>query len=89
VPGSLLGVFDTDFLVQRRQLRPGDKVVLYSDGLDSSAGPGQPLPSDRLLSAAAVHQALPIEQFIERLAADLISQTSPEDDCTLLGMEAV
>src|SRR5262249_26083696 len=33
VTGSLLGVFETDFPMQTMTLKPGDKVVLYTDGV--------------------------------------------------------
>src|SRR5207249_1161928 len=36
VEGSLLGVFDSEFPVQTHQLQPGDKVLLYSDGIESA-----------------------------------------------------
>ncbi len=87
VAGSLLGVFDTAFAEHRRQLRAGDKVVLYSDGLDGSTGEGPSLFADRLLAAAVAHRTLPLPAFLEQLAQSLRSQSRPDEDVTLLGME--
>lgn len=87
VPGTLLGVFETEFPVQSRQVRPGDKIVLCSDGLQPPEPESSPAGSAALLSCAAQHRALPIQGFVERLAQDLAARTSREDDLTLLGME--
>jgi len=87
VEGSLLGVFDTEFPSATQAMRPGDKVLLYSDGMDAArfdkASPGV----QSLLACASRHRALPIGEFIERLARDLFSQEGRADDLTMLGLE--
>src|SRR5262249_62154862 len=35
--GGLLGVFDTAYAARTERLRPGDKVLLYTDGMDRAA----------------------------------------------------
>jgi sigma-B regulation protein RsbU (phosphoserine phosphatase) len=87
VQGSLLGVFDTAFPVQTNQVRPGDKVVLYSDGVDTAIFDGRPPGADSLLACAAQHRELPIQEFIPAMARDLFGQNGPSDDLTLLGLE--
>jgi serine phosphatase RsbU (regulator of sigma subunit) len=87
VEGSLLGVFDTAFPVQARRLRPGDKVVLYSDGVDGGVFEDQPPGADSLRACAARHRELAIQEFIPAVARDLFGQTNPSDDLTLLGLE--
>jgi sigma-B regulation protein RsbU (phosphoserine phosphatase) len=87
VHGTLLGVFETRFTVQTRQLRPGDKVLLYTDGLETSGdAPGQS-GIDRLQSGATRHRDLPIGELVQRLAHELLVQSGQPDDFTLLGME--
>jgi sigma-B regulation protein RsbU (phosphoserine phosphatase) len=88
VEGSLLGVFDTTFPVQSRQLRPGDKVIVYSDGIDGASFEGRAAGTESLLACAARHRALPIGEFVEALARDLFGKESKPDDLTLLGIEA-
>jgi sigma-B regulation protein RsbU (phosphoserine phosphatase) len=87
VPGSLLGVFETTFPPQTRRLEPGDKLLLYSDGIDGGSFEGQAQGSASLQASAARHRGLPIQEFIEQVARDLFSQARQTDDLTLLGME--
>jgi phosphoserine phosphatase RsbU/P len=87
VPGSLLGVFDTAFPAETQQLRPGDKLLLYSDGLDAATFEGHAPGADSLLACAARHRALPVHEFIDQLRRDLFAQSRQTDDLTLLGVE--
>jgi phosphoserine phosphatase RsbU/P len=85
--GSLLGVFDTRFLAETHRLRPGDKVLLYSDGTDAAVFDGKPPGAASLLACAVRHRALPIQELIARLKRDLFADSTPQDDLTLLGLE--
>jgi sigma-B regulation protein RsbU (phosphoserine phosphatase) len=87
VEGSLLGVFETAFPMRSHQVGPGDKVLLYSDGIDGAGFEGQAPGSDSLLACAARHRALPIQEFVAALARDLFGKGSQPDDLTLLGLE--
>lgn len=84
--GGLLGVFPDQFPAQKQKLAAGDKLLLYTDGLDPN-DPGSRAGLDRLRHAAARHTDLPIGPLIEKLALELLDQTSQQDDCTLLGVE--
>jgi phosphoserine phosphatase RsbU/P len=85
--GSLLGVFETCFDVHTERLRAGDKLVLYTDGMDAAAFDRQPVGLASLLAAAERFRAAPIDELIGRLAQDLFMQTRQRDDLTMLGME--
>ena len=87
VEGSLLGVFDTTFPVQSQSVRPGDKVVLYSDGIDGACFDGRAAGNESLLACATRHRDLPIQEFVAALARDLFGKGSQPDDLTLLGWE--
>jgi sigma-B regulation protein RsbU (phosphoserine phosphatase) len=89
VQGSLLGVFDTTFPGQAHRLRVGDKVLLYSDGIDAARFEDQPPGAESLRACAAQHRARPIEEFVALVARELFGQANPPDDLTLLGMEAL
>src|SRR5262249_14131215 len=87
VEGSLLGVFDTEYRLRTHALEPGDKLVLYTDGMDSAGFESPPPRGARLPAAAEPSRRLPIDDFLERLAEDLFSQTEQSDDLTILGLE--
>jgi sigma-B regulation protein RsbU (phosphoserine phosphatase) len=87
--GSLLGVFETQFNVQIERLRPGDKLLLYTDGMDGAAFERQPVGLASLLAAVERFRAAPIEELVQRLAHDLFTQTRQGDDLTILGMEVL
>jgi sigma-B regulation protein RsbU (phosphoserine phosphatase) len=87
VEGTLLGVFDTQFPVRTQQLQPGDKVLLFTDGLDSGGADGQRTGFQPLLTSASRHRGLPIAELVEQVARDLLAQAGQPDDFTLLGLE--
>jgi sigma-B regulation protein RsbU (phosphoserine phosphatase) len=89
VPGSLLGVFNTEFREQTQQLRPGDKVLLYTDGMDAAAFENRPLGTSSLLAYAGRHGGLPVQELVDRLCVDLFGQARQTDDLTVLGIEFV
>jgi len=89
VHGSLLGVFDTVFPGQSQRLRVGDKLLLYSDGIDAAHFGDCPPGAESLRSCADKNRALPIDEFVAALARDLFGHANPPDDLTLLGMEAL
>jgi sigma-B regulation protein RsbU (phosphoserine phosphatase) len=85
--GLLLGIMDADFPAQTHQLRPGDKVLLYTDGIDSATFEGNEPGALSLLACAERHRHLPVQEFVDRLARDLFGAQACEDDLTLLGLE--
>jgi serine phosphatase RsbU (regulator of sigma subunit) len=86
-PGSLLGVFETTFTTQTQHLRPGDKVLFYTDGTDRVSFDGHAAGAESLIAAAARHRGLPVAELVDRLSHDLFHQTDLPDDFTLLALE--
>ena len=87
IEGSLLGVFDTKYRLQTRQFKPGDKLLLYTDGMDGASFEQHAVGLASLLAAAERFRDLPIDELVERLASDLFTQTRQVDDLTVFGME--
>jgi phosphoserine phosphatase RsbU/P len=87
VPGSLLGVFETTFTTQTRILRPGDKVLFYTDGTDTVSFDGLPAGAESLVAAAVRRRSLPVSELVDHISHDLSHQSDPPDDFTLLGLE--
>ncbi|MBI4716885.1 MAG: PP2C family protein-serine/threonine phosphatase [Planctomycetes bacterium] len=93
--GGLMGVFKgEEFPTFECQLRPGDKLILYSDGLElafqDTDGKG--------LDTTAYHRAfeavagLPIEEMVRRIEAKLDEDPgslNPRDDVTIVGLEVL
>lgn len=82
--GSLLGVFETEFTGQTCRLEPGDKILLYTDGVDAAASTDT-TSFGHLLKLAAAHRHLPIRDFVEESTRCLLPAAA--DDLTLLGVE--
>jgi serine phosphatase RsbU (regulator of sigma subunit) len=89
IEGSLLGVFDTHYAMQTHMLKKGDKVLLFTDGMDAAAFENRPVGIPSLLAAANHFRQLPIDDFVDRLAGELFRQTKQNDDLTLLGLEMI
>jgi serine phosphatase RsbU (regulator of sigma subunit) len=81
--GPLLGPVDTKFPVRRMQLHPGDRLLLFTDGLHGTT----PDQAEDLLRAAEPHRALPFASLLECLTQDLLTSTAEPDDFTMLGVE--
>ena len=84
--GTLLGVFESEFPVQQKQLRPRDKLLLFSDGVHPpAAGPGS--LHDPLVEAARRHRHLAVQPFVDAVARDLLEESRHPEDFTLLAVE--
>jgi sigma-B regulation protein RsbU (phosphoserine phosphatase) len=85
--GLLLGVVDARFPLRAHRLGPGDKLLFYTDGVDTAQFEGHPAGMDSLLACAVRHRELPVQDFVARLARDLFGSNPQPDDLTLLGLE--
>src|SRR5262249_48107112 len=87
VEGLLLGVVDATFPQRTHQLRRGDKVLFYSDGIDSATFDGREPGSASLVACAERNRHLPVREFVHEVARDLFGAGKHPDDLTLLGLE--
>jgi sigma-B regulation protein RsbU (phosphoserine phosphatase) len=85
--GSLLGIVETEYELQERILGPGDKVLFYTDGLDSCTYENLPAGKESLLACAIRHRTEPVIPFLDRLSNELVPQPDQPDDLTLLALE--
>ena len=81
--GPMLGAADSRYTVCTFSLRPGDRVLLFTDGLRGTA----PEDLSELLAVAERHRDLPLAALGEALTQDLLTQTPEPDDFTMLGVE--
>jgi sigma-B regulation protein RsbU (phosphoserine phosphatase) len=87
--GFLLGITDAAFTARSYPLNPGDKVLLYSDGIDGGRFEDHLPGTNSLLAWARRHRHLPIQKFLAGLAHDLFVTGEQLDDVTLLGLEVI
>ncbi|HEV8061726.1 MAG TPA: SpoIIE family protein phosphatase [Gemmataceae bacterium] len=84
VHGTLLGVFETEFVNRTEPLQPGDKVLFYTDGLETAD-----VTAQSLLSRVPKYRDRPIDDLVALLADDLVGEAGLADDLTLLGLEVL
>ena len=88
--GALLGIFhDARFQAARRQLEPGDRLLLYTDGVERVDPRDGPDP-DELLNLIRATAPLPAEQMLDAILE--VVHASAEggvlaDDVTLVAMD--
>ena len=94
--GFMLGMVpDIDEYLEDRELslNPGDKVILYTDGVTEARNPQEELFSlERLIDIIAKHGQEPVEQLLSTIKGEVyafISTREQYDDITLVVMEAV
>ena len=84
--GTLLGVFEAEFPMQKKQLQPGDKLLLYTDGVHPpTTGPGA--NNDPLPAVVKRHRHLSAQPFVDSVARDLLEESRYPEDFTLLVLE--
>jgi sigma-B regulation protein RsbU (phosphoserine phosphatase) len=84
-----LGLPDHDLEIAEHSLRPGDRILLYTDGITEARDQfGQLFGADRLTALAEQHATvgLPVAETVRRLSNAVIDHQEgpPADDATLL-----
>lgn len=91
-PGSLLGVFpDSDYQSLTVQLAPGDRLVLYTDGIEQALG-GSASDPDRFRDMLVALADEPREEMLLQLTAWIDDRSGPphgEDDITVVAVDVL
>lgn len=91
--GGLLGILaEETFETGEVPLRPGDKIVIYSDGLECSFPPPNSATTTSFSPIAhfSSFAASSIAELITQLERQIVQESgslSPQDDVTILGLE--
>ncbi len=89
--GGLLGIFpEAQFAGAAARLAPGDKFILYSDGLESAFVRGEQLVNDQYRRHLESARLLPVEHMLNVLVDQMDRQAgslNPRDDVTVVALE--
>ena len=91
IDGSLLGIFpDETFAARKAQLNRGDRVIIYSDGLELAfpdrGNPAEPRWKDELLNRKHLPPEQLLQEFADQIDHDCASM-EPRDDLTVMVVE--
>jgi sigma-B regulation protein RsbU (phosphoserine phosphatase) len=86
--GTVLGVFaESTYEQGELPIGPGDRLVLYTDGITEGRNPaGDEFGEERLAASALRHRALTAEQMLAAMLDDVetFNKSAYEDDATLI-----
>ncbi|AHH97978.1 SpoIIE family protein phosphatase [Kutzneria albida] len=83
--GTVLGLgAELPLTEERREIAPGDTVLLYTDGLVERRGEDLDLGLDRLVANARELAGLPAEQVASDLVTHQLADQGPNDDVALV-----
>jgi serine phosphatase RsbU (regulator of sigma subunit) len=94
-PGGLLGIFkESEFPTYETRLSPGDKLLMYTDGLETVVTPGPPArhdaPFHEQVFGSLAH--LPVDTMLQHLESRLDERSEKgdiRDDVTIIGLEVL
>ncbi len=88
--GALLGVFDANYITYEKELFAGDRMVLYTDGLEDARGPGGGGGLRAFYQQLARNSHLSLEQMLEVTLQELFENPTEggvRDDIALVATE--
>ena len=87
--GSLLGIVEERFKSEKLSLSPGDKLVLYSDGVDAAKWSDGSTGQEAFARACAAYRDMPLSDLLEKAGESIFGRESDkpvEDDVTVIAM---
>lgn len=91
--GGLLGIFpDEQYSGGHAQLAPGERLVLFSDGVEMSFTDERTLDTERWRSALTQHAGMATDKLLSNLSSQIDATTGSieaKDDLTIVVVEAI
>jgi sigma-B regulation protein RsbU (phosphoserine phosphatase) len=87
--GALLGIVEEKFALDKVQMAPGDRLVLYSDGVDAATWSDGSGGQEAFVKACAAYHNLPIGALVDRLSGVIFGENNDrtvEDDVTIIAV---
>ena len=89
--GGLLGIFPEEKYIDNEiQLRMGDRLFVYTDGIEVAFGDDQCLNTEQWRSELEKRRDMPTEQLLRELSDSLDKENGslqPKDDVSIVVME--
>jgi sigma-B regulation protein RsbU (phosphoserine phosphatase) len=89
--GGLLGIFPNEnYATSQVQLLPGDRLFVYSDGIEVAFAGDQSLDTQQWRVELEHRRAMPTEQLLQELSDNLDQETGslqPKDDLSIIVVE--
>jgi len=89
--GALLGIVEERFTSEKVTMSPGDRLVLYSDGVDAATWSDGSTGQEAFAKACTSYHNLPLTDLLERVGAVIFGENDDravEDDVTIIAMSS-
>ncbi|MHC4711810.1 MAG: PP2C family protein-serine/threonine phosphatase [Planctomycetota bacterium] len=89
--GALLGIVEEKFDSEKVTLEEGDKLLLFSDGVDAARWGDGATGQEAFVKACLEYHDMPIEEILTRVSKVVFGpdgEAAVEDDVTIIGMAA-
>jgi len=87
--GALLGIVEEKFNSETVTLNSGDRLILFSDGIDAAAWSDGSTGQEAFTKACAEYHMLPLPDLLERVSTVVFGENDEravEDDVTIIAM---
>jgi sigma-B regulation protein RsbU (phosphoserine phosphatase) len=90
--GSVIGAgLDEVYGMEEKQLKPGDKILLYTDGINENRNlEGEDFGKKRFYETIEKNRHKPVDELVDAIyttVKDFLKGAKPDDDISILGVE--
>ena len=82
VEGALLGIVEEQFSSEKVAMEPGDKLILYSDGVDAATWSDGSSGQEALTKACAAYHNMPLDELLDRVSQTIFGENGTRPSTT-------